>query len=207
MQEVHPPAQRPLDLQGIVVGEDLPERGLLHVGLPAAEERTRGDKLAPAGNDAPDGDHAVPATGRDVAAKLSAPQAPRPVGADVHVRMRLQRRHLLRELVRVGPVVVALAQRHIAAPDQRIQEGLRDADPPGILVLRLVDAPDQAGEELFVMPDDVRRAIGGGVVVDDHLEAPRRLLRGEPVEGVADVVCMIVGQADDGDHNLIHRSR
>ena len=126
---------------------------------------------------------------------------------EVHFGMRLQDRHLLLQLVWIGPVVVAFAERHIAAPDQRLQEGLRDVDPLRILVLRLVHAPDQVRVAALVFADGLRRAVGRGIVVHQDLDAPRRLLRDEALERIADIVRVIVGHADDGDHDLIHRSR
>ena len=119
--------------------------------------------------------------------------------------MTLQGFHLLAQLVWIGPIVISLAESDIASADQREQEGLRDGDALRILVLRLVDSPDAGGIAGFVVADDVRRAVGRGIVVHENFDPEGRPLGHETLEGVADQSGLVVSQADDGHAGVIHR--
>ena len=119
--------------------------------------------------------------------------------------MALQDFHLLAQLVRVRPVIISLAERHIASADQRKQEGRGDVDPLRELVLRLVDAPDDGRVAGFVFAHDFRGAVSRGIVVHQHLDAEGRPLGHEALEGVADQPGLVVRQADDGHQGIIHR--
>ena len=56
----------------------------------------------------------------------------------------------------------------------------------------------------LVLSNDRGRAIRGGIVVNQHLERPRRLLADKAFEGLPHQLFLVVRQANDRYLNLTH---
>lgn len=73
----------------------------------------------------------------------------------------------------------------------------------GILVLGLEYRLDDVGISLGILADYRCRAVGGGVVVDDGLEAEAGALHHEAFQTVADIGLVVVCQTADGDRQRL----
>jgi hypothetical protein len=84
--------------------------------------------------------------------------------------MRLQKIHLLLELRGFGPIVISLAQGNVFAAGAGIQHLQTQILTLGIEIHRLVKGTDQVGILCFIFTHDLRRFVGGSVVVDEDLD-------------------------------------
>ena len=118
-------------------------------------------------------------------------------------RVGLQKVHLPLQLMAVRPEVVAVQIGDIFAPDagqHRLQQRLC---APGKLVFLFQNGPDDAGIPGGVLPDDGGAAVGGGVVMDQHLKGEIRLLGQHAVQGGGQVFFMAVADGHHRHHRRI----
>ena len=115
--------------------------------------------------------------------------------------MALQKVHLALELGHIRPAVVPLAEGGILAPGVGEEDLVVDVPALGVQVLLEVKAAYLVGVLRFVLPDDGGGAVGGDVVADQDLIGKIRLLAHHAVQGLADIVLVIVGGAEHRDHD------
>ena len=124
------------------------------------------------------------------------------------LRVGIQPVHLKLQLFRVVPVVVPLTDGDILAPAGREKHHVIEVNTPGVEILCLIEGPDDLRVSGCVFPDDVPGAVGGGIVVYQHLKGKIRLLIHETVQGLAQILLMVVCGAEDRDlasYLLFHR--
>ena len=110
--------------------------------------------------------------------------------------------HLLLQLERVDPVIVALAIGDVLAAGPVEQR--REAPATQLVLVVLMNHRlDEVRVLLGVALDDLCGAVAGGVVVDQDLEGERGALRQEAVQGLLDVVDLVVGRASDRQQRLL----
>ena len=129
----------------------------------------------------------------------------RAVGAEVHPRTGIHSICLSLEFQGIRPIIVPFAESYVASPHQREAEGLDNGHTLRILVFFLENRPEKGGVPLYVLPDDIGRAVGGGVVMHHHLEGEGGLLAYEAFQRIPDIGCLVIRKADDGYFGLIHR--
>ncbi|CKR56897.1 Uncharacterised protein [Mycobacterium tuberculosis] len=120
------------------------------------------------------------------------------------LRMPVQVLYLLGQLQRIGPVIVAFAQCEVLATSggQHILEIGVDTD-----VGLPQDRPKQLRIAGGVLSYDPRGGVRGGIVSDDHLDGELGPLGGEAVQGLANVLLLVVGDRDDTHLGRIRRCR
>ena len=127
------------------------------------------------------------------------------MGTKVRARVCVQGIGLQLEFQGVCPVIVPFAQGYVLPPDQRKAVGRADRNPFRILVLFLEYGLEQGGIPLYVLPDDIGRAVRRGIIVHHHLEGEGGLLAYETLQGIPDIGRLVIRKADDGYFGLIHR--
>jgi len=121
------------------------------------------------------------------------------VVADAHVGILLHEVGLTLQLVRVAPPVVALAEGDVFAARLGDEEGGPDFLLLRKLVFILEDGADAVGVAVGVLADDVLRAVGRCVVVDDDFVGERSLLHHQPVKALPQIRCLVVHHAQGAD--------
>ena len=116
------------------------------------------------------------------------------------VRVALQKVHLPLQAAVVAPVVVPFADADVLAPGVGEEVFGVEVAALGENVLLHKKGPHNAGVTQGIVPDDLRRAVGGGVVADQDLKGEVRLLAQKAVQGLGNVLLMIIGRAQDGHH-------
>ena len=126
------------------------------------------------------------------------------VHAGAVVRVALQKVHLPLQLALVRPVVVPLTEGEVFPPGIGVENILVDiADALGKLILLLVKGADDLRVLFFVLPDNGRRAVGGGVVVHQHLKGEAGFLAYKALQRGTDVLLVVIGRAKDGNKAVV----
>ena len=118
-----------------------------------------------------------------------------------------QKVHLPLELCRFRPVVVPFAQGDILPAGLGVEYLQTQILALGIEVHRLVKGADQVGILRFIFTHDLRRTVGGGVVIDEDLDGEVHFLHEEALQRVAEIILMIIGQTADRDKDLVFHSK
>ena len=121
--------------------------------------------------------------------------------------MPLQKIHLLLQLQRVRPVVVAFAEGDILAAAHEAGVGALKAAGGAavdgdVVFAAMEEEADLVGVTVGVGLADLPRAVGGFVFADEDLDGEVRLLHEHAVEAVADEVGVLVGADLDRHHGL-----
>ena len=122
------------------------------------------------------------------------------VHAGAVVRVALQKVHLPLQAAVVAPVVVPFADADVLASGVGEEVFGVEVAALGENVLLHQKGPHNPGIPQGVVPDDLCRAVGGGVVADQNLKGEVRLLAQKAVQGLGNVLLMIIGRAQDRHH-------
>ncbi len=126
-----------------------------------------------------------------------------PVEAEGEFRARPQEIDLPLELARVGPVIVALADRHELAAGARCEVGEIPVRP------EILAAQDrhEVGVARGVLGDDLGSPVRGSVVADQQLEGEIRGLAKDALQRLPDEGRLVVADAQDRDDRPVPRRR
>ena len=151
-----------------------------------------------------EGDVPIPGLGKEGPGLLAGadllPQAV--VYAGGVVRVGVQKVRLPLELMGIDPAVVPLAGGEIFSPGRGREHRVVDDDPLGPEVFLLIKGADDVRVFRRVLPQDGGAAVGGDVVVHQHLEGEVRLLGDESVQRLPQIGLVVI---DGAEHRYFTR--
>ena len=118
--------------------------------------------------------------------------------------MRFQIAHLRRQFAGIAPVVIAVHQGDILAPRARKVENAGDILPPlPVLVLPLQDRKYLVRVARGIAPQNLRGAVGRGVVVDQYFNVKIAPLGEKAIQRLPKVVRVVIADRADTDERAL----
>ena len=107
------------------------------------------------------------------------------------------------QFVFINPIIVPFTKGDILPFCTRELERSPDAYPFGILVFRLINRFEKIRESGLVLADDVRRPVGGGIIMNEDFKREAGLLHDKTIETLPDERLVVKGLANDADQGML----